>query len=104
MRVLGQHREALHELDAAFALIRDTGTANVLLEFLHYDRSIVLYALGDVAGAKASYRRYLQLVGSDGNATGAAAGEIPATTAKRPLEPYFLKRADRFILEHIAET
>jgi hypothetical protein len=53
LRVLGQHREALHELDTAFVLIRETATANVLLEFLHYDRSIVLYALGDVVGAKA---------------------------------------------------
>ena len=54
----------------ALALARETGTFNVLLEFLEYDRSIVLDALGDTAGARASYRRYLQLVGaSKRNAT-----------------------------------
>ena len=62
LRTLGSHQEALHELDAALLLARATGTFNVLLEFLEYDRSIVLAALGDTAGARASYRRYLQLV------------------------------------------
>lgn len=57
---MGHHREALHELDGAFKLARETGTFNVLLEFLEYDRSIVLEALGDTIGAQASYRRYLR--------------------------------------------
>jgi tetratricopeptide (TPR) repeat protein len=47
LRTLGQHRDALHELDVALDLARRTGTSNVLLEFLEYDRSIVLDALGD---------------------------------------------------------
>jgi AraC-like DNA-binding protein len=93
LRILGRHAEALHELDVALGLARRTGTFNVLLEFIHYDRSIVLYALGDAAGARSSYRRYLRL------AVGDAAGppEMPAVSRKRPLEPYFLKRADQII-------
>ena len=34
LRTLGRHREALHELDVALQLARETGTFNVLLEFL----------------------------------------------------------------------
>jgi transcriptional regulator GlxA family with amidase domain len=101
---MGRYPEALHELDVALALARDTWTSNVLLEFLHYDRSVVLYALGDTAGAGASYRRYVQLVGRPSetarNGPAAAGGAI----AKRPLEPYFLKRADQFIREHAGAT
>ena len=99
LRTLGHYRAALHELDVGLKLARATGTSNVLLEFLEYDRSIVLDALGDRAGARASYRRYLQLVG----AFNREAQDLPgkATPPKRPLEPFFLKRADRYILEHI---
>ncbi len=104
LRTLGQYREALHELDVAFDLARETGTSNVLLEFLEYDRSIVLAALGDTTGAQASYRRYLRLVGPwNRNAQISPAGEMPAAR-KRPLEPFFLKSADRFILQHIGEA
>src|SRR4029078_479871 len=59
LRTLGRHREALEEIDAALRLARDTSTYNVLLEFLHYDRSVVLDALGDSAGSRLAYRRYL---------------------------------------------
>ena len=105
LRTLGQYREALHELDVAFNLARETGTSNVLLEFLEYDRSIVLAALGDTSGAQASYRRYLRLVGPwNRNAQVSPGGEMPAAVRKRPLEPFFLKSADRFILEHIGEA
>jgi AraC-like DNA-binding protein len=105
LRTLGQYREALHELDVAFDLARETGTSNVLLEFLEYDRSIVLAALGDTTGAQASYRRYLRLVGPwNRNAPVSPAGDMPAAVRKRPLEPFFLKSADRFILEHIGEA
>jgi transcriptional regulator GlxA family with amidase domain len=105
LRTLGQHREALHELDAALNLVRKTGTFNVLLEFLEYDRSIVLAALGDASGARASYRRYLRLVGAwNRNAQASSDDGVPATASKRPLEPFLLKRADRFILEHIGEA
>jgi AraC-like DNA-binding protein len=104
LRTLGHHREALQELDSAFKLARETGTFNVLLEFLEYDRSIVLEALGDTTGARASYRRYLRLVGAwNRNAQGSAAAGMPPAICKRPLEPFFLKRADRLILEHISE-
>lgn len=99
LRCLGRHREALHELDAALRLTRSTGTFNVLLEFLHYDRSVVLDALGDIAAARSSYRRYLRLVG--GRSGGQAPERAPSVATKRPLEPFFLKRADRFIGEHL---
>jgi AraC-like DNA-binding protein/ATP/maltotriose-dependent transcriptional regulator MalT len=101
LRTLGRHREALHELDVALKLARSTGTCNVLLEFLEYDRSIVLAALGDTTAARASYRRYLQLVGAYNRNTTGMRSTAHAAPPKRPLEPFFLKRADRFILEHI---
>jgi AraC-like DNA-binding protein len=105
LRILGQHREALHELDVALNLARETGTFNVLLEFLEYDRSIVLAALGDTTGAQASYRRYLRLVGVwNRNAQVSRGGDLPAAMPKRPLEPFFLKSADRFIFEHIGQA
>jgi transcriptional regulator GlxA family with amidase domain len=70
----------------------------VLLEFLHYDRSVVLDALGDKAGAHASYRRYRRLVeaGNRGAASSLGVGAAP----RRPLEPHFLKRADELIERH----
>ena len=104
LRTLGRHREALHELDVALNLARETGTFNVLLEFLHYDRSIVLEALGEHAEARASYRRYARLVGAAGKGAKVSGATPAAGSAKRPLEPYFLKRADRFILEQIGTS
>ena len=103
LRTLGRHPEALHELDVALGLARETGTFNVLLEFLHYDRSVVLDALGDGAGARASYRRYLRMAGEAKHAAPASTGS-PASPGKRLLEPYFLKRADRFIREHLFDA
>ena len=102
LRTSGRYAEALHELDAALALARSTGTFNVLLEFLEYDRSIVLDALGDANGARASYRRYLQLVGAWNRNVPVAPGDM-APSPKRPLEPYFLKRADRFVRDRLGE-
>jgi AraC-like DNA-binding protein len=104
LRVLGLHDEALHELDVALGLARDTGTANVLLEFLEYDRSIVLAARGDMAAARASYREYLRLLHGWSAAKRTTPDDDPPPAPKRPLEPYFLKSADRFIREHLAET
>jgi AraC-like DNA-binding protein len=101
LRTLGRHIEALHELDVALKLARDTGTFNVLLEFLEYDRSIVLDNLGDTAAARASYRRYLQLVGAWNRSPPAPQSVKQSAISKRPLEPFYLKRADRFILEHV---
>jgi AraC-like DNA-binding protein len=104
LRTLGYHSEALNELDVALNLARQTGTFNVLLEFLEYDRSIVLAALGDAAGARASYRRYSRLVeGWNSNAQVSAIDNLPPPV-KRPLEPYILKCADRFILEHTGKS
>ena len=100
LRTLGRHREALHELDVALRLARDTGTSNVLLEFLEYDRSIVLDALGETAAARTSYRRYLQLIGWNRGAPGTPDSRHSAAP-RRPLEPFFLKRADRYILDNI---
>ena len=92
---------ALHELDVALQLARTTGTANVLLEFLHYDRSIVLDATGDGPGAQASYRRYLRLMAPHAHQR-PSYGDVPPAAIRRPLEPYFLKRADRFIADHLS--
>jgi AraC-like DNA-binding protein len=98
MRTLGHHREALSELDAALALARSTGTFNVLQEFLHYDRSVVLGALGDQDGARSSYRRYLRLVKA-GKASAASPVEMGGA-CQRPLDPYFLKRVDGVVEMH----
>lgn len=100
LRTLGRHREALHELDVALELARRTGTFNVLMEFLHYDRSVVLDALGRTAEAHASYRQYARLVGA--GRTAARAADAPhSTIVHSTLEPFFLKRADRYILAHL---
>lgn len=104
LRTLGRYSEALHELDVALTLARGTGTLNVLLEFLEYDRSIVLDALGNTTAARASYRRYLQLVGAWNRKVQVSQDSIPTATRRRPLEPFFLKRADRYVLEHIGEA
>ena len=49
LRILGRQREALHELDVALRLaLASTGTGNVMLEYLEYDRSIVLDALAAI--------------------------------------------------------
>jgi AraC-like DNA-binding protein len=103
LRTLGHYREALHELDVGLEMARATGTFNVLLEFIEYDRSIVQDALGDRVAARASYRRYLQLVGAWNRTAPASPGGTHPIKSKRPLEPYFLKRADRYILEHVGE-
>ena len=100
LRTLGRHRDALHELDVALELARRTGTFNVLLEFLHYDRSVVLDALGRTAEAHASYRQYSRLVGA-GRSQAGAGDAPPSTTVHSALEPFFLKRADRYILAHL---
>ena len=102
LRNLGRHREALLELDAALAQARTTGTCNVLLEFLHYDRSVVLAAIGDAAAAQSSYRRYLRFMASR-PARRSQSGKAPAASPRPALEPYFLKRADRFVAERLHE-
>jgi AraC-like DNA-binding protein len=104
LRTLGRYDEALHELNVAQTLARETGTANVLLEYLEYDRSVVLGALGDVAGARTSYRRYLQLTGGLNRSEPNPSRVGSTAPARRPLEPYFLKRADRYISEHLSEA
>src|SRR5688500_5682064 len=101
LRTLGQHDEALHELDVDLQLAHKTGTYNVLLEFLYYDRSIVLAALHDFAGARASYRSYLRLVAARNKS--APSAHPPAAAGPRPLEPFFLKRADRYIAERVGK-
>jgi AraC-like DNA-binding protein len=103
LRTLGRHREALHELDVALELARDTSTFNVLLEFIHYDRSVVLDALGQSAAAHTAYRRYLRLAGPWSGPAAPSTGSVTAATPKRPLEPFFLKRADRYVAEHVEE-
>lgn len=104
LRSLGRYEASLQQLDAAFRQVRETGTGNVLLEFLEYDRSIVLDALGDAAAARASYRRYLQLVGAGRGRGGHEGAPRASTSPPRPLEPAYLKRADRYILARLGET
>ena len=104
LRLLGRHGEALHELDAALAIARDTGTSNVMLEYLEYDRSIVQAALGDAQEARASYRRYTQLVGAYNRHAEAKADSAKPASPRRPLEPWFLKQADRFVQERLADV
>ena len=104
LRSLGRHREALHELDVALDLARDTSTFNVLLEFIHYDRSVVLDALGDSAAARTAYRRYLRLAGAWTVSAAPGMSGVSAATPRRPLEPFFLKRADRYIAEHVGQS
>ncbi len=104
LRALGRYREALHELDVALRLARDTGTFNVLLEFLEYDRSIVLHALGDTTAASASYRRYLSILGASNRTIQNASAMDGRAVPKRPLEPYILKRADGFVLENLGAS
>lgn len=101
LRTLGRHREALHELDVALDLAAQTGTANVLLEFLYYDRSLVLDALGEAARARADYNRYVRRVNASRRP--AAAPGAGDAAAKRPIEPHFLKRADAFLAAHLRE-
>jgi AraC-like DNA-binding protein len=103
LRSLGRQQDALHELDVALQLARDTGTFNVLLDFLEYDRSIVLGALGDTVAAGASYRRYRQLVSAWNRSIEHTGGDAKASAVKRPLDPYPLKRADRYVLDHLGE-
>ncbi len=104
LRTLGRHRDALHELDVALDLARDTSTYNVLLEFLHYDRSVVLDALGDWAAARTAYRRYLRLAGPWTGPAAPSTSGVSAAVPRRPLEPFFLKRADRYVAEHLGEA
>jgi AraC-like DNA-binding protein len=103
LRTLGQYPDALHELDVALELVRETGTFNVLMEFLHYDRSVVLGALGDMAGAHAAYRRYVRLVEA-GNRSAAASPDRVGKASRRPLEPFFLKRVDRLVEANVGDA
>ena len=52
--------------------------------------------------ARASYR-HVQTVAARKRVPSASSAKL-ATTPRRPLEPFFLKRADRFILDHLGET
>ncbi|MEP7063476.1 MAG: helix-turn-helix transcriptional regulator [Betaproteobacteria bacterium] len=104
LRTLGRYPEALHELDVAQHMARETGTFNVLLEFLEYDRSVVLDALGDTAAARASYRRYLHLAAPQNGHARSSPGSVRSGAATRPLEPAFLKRADWYAKERLGEA
>jgi AraC-like DNA-binding protein len=91
----GDHRE-LDELDVAFRLTRETGTFNVLLEFLEYDRSIVS------THWETSSRRVRAIVVI-------SSWLSPSGTRRRATAKVFspggrstlLKRADWFILDHL---
>ena len=85
-------------------IARETGTFNVPLEFLEYDRSIVLDALGDMAGARASYSRYLQLVGASQAGRRGGRTSPPPERRPAPTRALFWKRADRFILDLLGQA
>ena len=63
----------------------------------------MLYALGQSASARVSYRRYLALAGAITRPGDPWPGRADASGSRRPLEPYLLKRADRYLVDNIAE-
>ena len=53
--------------------------------------------------ARHSYRRYLEVIAEWNRNAQGAPGDVSAAAPKRPLEPCFLKVADRFVEAHIGE-
>ncbi|MBL8520811.1 MAG: helix-turn-helix transcriptional regulator [Betaproteobacteria bacterium] len=102
LRLCGQHRESLHQLDAAIELARQQGRYLATVDLLHYNRSLTLAKMNDIAGAKASYRRYLHARKSLELSFSAA----PGARASAPLEPFYMKRAERYLeqncLRHVS--
>lgn len=105
LRVAGHPDEALVQIDAALGLCRKGRNATRIVEFLHYDRSLVQAALGNAAEALKSYQRYKQFAAAWSVGPGAGSGSSAAADALKPsrpgrvLEPFYVKRADRLLRE-----
>ncbi len=105
LRVAGHPEESLVQINAALGLCRKGRNATRIVEFLHYDRSLVQAALGHHAEALKSYQRYKQFAAawsggpSAGPGTSAAADALRPSRPGRILEPFYVKRADRYLRE-----
>lgn len=103
LRVAGHPDEALVQIDAALGLCRKGRNATRIVEFLHYDRSLVQAALGNHVEALKSYQRYKQFAAAwsigpgGGPGTSAAAEALKPSRPGRVLEPFYVKRADRLL-------
>lgn len=103
LRVAGHPDESLVQIDAALGLCRKGRNATRIVEFLHYDRSLVQAALGNHAEALKSYQRYKQFAAAWSVGPGAGPGTSAAADALKPsrpgrvLEPFYVKRADRLL-------
>lgn len=105
LRSSGHPEEALVQIDAALALCRKGGNMTRIVEFLHYDRSLVQSALGNAAEALKSYQRYRQFAAAWQSGAGQVASETSALESARQqrlLEPFYVKRADRFLRENLS--
>ena len=90
-------------LDVALSLARETGTFNVLLEFLEYDRSIVQDALGDSAGARARLPSLPAARRSVHNRnTALQSWRSSLRSAKAAARGRIFKRADQLVADNIA--
>lgn len=102
LRLKGQLNEALHQLDTVLLLARKVGTLSRSIEYTHYDRSLVLAALGRHADAQASYRAYLRFVAAwNRQVAKQVPANLPQPAAKPAIEPYFLKKADAYIAANL---
>jgi AraC-like DNA-binding protein len=101
LRVAGHPAESLVQIDAALGLCRKGRNATRIVEFLHYDRSLVQAVLGNHAEALKSYQRYKQFAAAWGAGSGssAAADALQPSRPGRVLEPFYVKRADRLLRE-----
>jgi AraC-like DNA-binding protein len=98
LRLKGSLDEALHQLDTVLVLARKIGTLSRSIEYTHYDRSLVLAALGRHEDAQASYRAYQRFVAAwNRHAAKQVPANAPMPAQKPAIEPYFLKKADLFI-------
>jgi len=102
LRVAGHPDEALAQIDAALGLCRKGSNATRIVEFLHYDRSLVQAALGNHAEALKSYQRYKQFAAAwSTGRTSVAADALKPSRPGRVLEPFYVKRADRVLRESV---
>jgi AraC-like DNA-binding protein len=105
LRLKGLHEEALLQLDAVLVLARKIGTLSRSVEYAHYDRSLVLAALGRHDDAQTSYRAYLRFVAAwNRHAAKQVPANAPVPATKPAIEPYFLKKADSYIRAHLRST
>lgn len=105
LRASGHPEEALVQIDAALSLCRKGGNMTRIVEFLHYDRSLVQAALGNPAEALKSYQRYRQFAAawqSGADQVEHEASALESARQQRLLEPFYVKRADRYLRANLA--